>query len=97
MNCNAKISRIHDYHLAMTYARAIARLPIDRWMEDIYRAESVGPVVDPSLFREYLDNPNSRIVKTILLALLEVKRVVEEAQPEIRKQIEKRRQFQEST
>jgi hypothetical protein len=76
------------YELALSYARAVASLPVDIWLAELEHAEAVAPIVDPTLFREYLYSAKPQILKKILRSLLEVKRAVEEAQPEIRKQVE---------
>jgi hypothetical protein len=64
-------------------ARLIAMMPIEDWLRALDRAETLGPVVDPTLYREYIYSKKPEILKKVLLAALALKRVVLEAQPAI--------------
>jgi hypothetical protein len=81
---------IYGYELVCNYSRMIAMLPIDKWIEQLEHAESLGPILDPTLYLEYLYSDKGKVLKKILHAALELKRVVEEAQPLVRKELEKR-------
>lgn len=81
---------IAGYDLVCNYARCIAMLPIDKWVEDLEHAEDLGPILDPTLYLEYLYSEKGEVLKKILHAALELKRVVEEVQPIIRKELKKK-------
>ena len=75
--------RTLGYELALTYAKLVSMLPIDAWLIELEDAETVAPFLDPTLFRTYLSSSKPQVLKSVLLALLEVKRVVEELQKQV--------------
>jgi hypothetical protein len=77
------------YELVCQYAKCIAIRPIDKWLEDLEYAENVAPIIDPTLYHQYLYSEKGKILKKILVAALELKRVVEAIQPAIVKEMEK--------
>lgn len=78
-----------EWDIAMHYARVITLLPIDKWLADLEHAESVAPILDPTAYRDYIYSPNPEIIKKVFRALLEVKRVVEGLQPQLKEMLEK--------
>jgi hypothetical protein len=69
------------FELLCTYARTIALLPLEDWQQALEQAETVAPVIDPTLFREYLYSDKTKILKSILTAAIPLKRAVLAAQP----------------
>jgi hypothetical protein len=75
----------------LTWARIIAMLPLEEWLNLLNRAESIGPIVDPTLFREYIYSDKPKILKSIIEAAIPLKRAVLAAQPAVVKEIERER------
>lgn len=61
----------------------IALLPIEEWIAAFDRAEAIGPIVDPTLFRNYLQCGKGPIIKELLAAALTFKRAVQKAQKQV--------------
>jgi hypothetical protein len=77
------------FNLICSQARLIAMLPIEDWLEALEHAEAIGPFIDPTKYRQYLYSEKPEIIKKILRAALELKRVMEEVQPAARREMEK--------
>lgn len=69
-----------SYELLCMFARNIAMLPLEQWLNDLNRAESVGVIVDPTLMRSYLRSGKGDIIKSIIEAAIPLKRAVLDAQ-----------------
>ena len=52
-------------------------LPLAEWLRAINRAETVGPILDPTLYREYLNSPKSVAIKELIEAAIPLKAVVD--------------------
>lgn len=78
-------TRQADYELLLQWSALIAMLPIDEWLGDLEHAESVAPVLDPTMYRDYIYSKKPEVLKKIMRAALELKRTVEEQQAEITK------------
>lgn len=74
---------MQGYHQLLNLSRQIAKLPLGKWLEDIEHAEAIGPIVDPTLFREYLYSGKPELIKKIIRAALPLKKAIEEAQKQI--------------
>ena len=61
----------------------LAMMPIEDWLEAFSRAETLGPLVDPTLYREYLYSGKGEIIKDVLGAALVFKRAIVKAQANI--------------
>lgn len=77
------------WDLLMNYSRLIALLPIDDWLEALEKAETVAPFVDPTMYRSYLYSGKSDVIKKIMRSALELKRTMEEIQPQVREMMQK--------
>lgn len=80
---------VEQWDLLMNHARWIAIMPIEQWLEAFERAETLGPVLDPTLFRDYLYSGKGDVIKSIMHAALPLKKAVLEAQPKLAEMIEK--------
>lgn len=76
-------TRQADYELLLQWSALIAMLPIDQWLEDLEHAESIAPVLDPTLYRDYIYSAKPEVLKKVMHAALSLKRTVEEAQQDI--------------
>jgi hypothetical protein len=64
-------------------ARLIAMMPIEDWLQILEHAESIAPITDPTLYRQYLYSKKPEILKKVLRSALELKRTIEEIQPDV--------------
>lgn len=67
--------------LLSAWSRNIAMLPLELWLRSLDYAETVGPFLDPTLTQQYLGSPNGPIIKELLEAAIELKRVILKNQP----------------
>lgn len=72
------------FELLCSHARIIAMLPLEDWLQALEHAETVGPILDPTLYREYLYSKKPEILKGIIRAAITLKQEVLKAQPVIR-------------
>jgi len=77
------------FELLSTWSRNIAMLPLEDWDRALERAETVGPILDPTLFREYLYSDKAKILRRLIAAAIPLKRVVLDAQPTVRAEMER--------
>ena len=71
------------YEMLLTWSRNIAMLPLEEWQNQLERAETLGPILDPTLFRKYLYSNKPDILKSILNAAIPLKQAVLKAQVQI--------------
>lgn len=62
----------------------IALMPIEDWLTALDRAETVGPILDPTLYRDYLQSGKGEVIKDVLHAALAFKRVIVAAQEKVK-------------
>ena len=74
---------IDGFDLLCTWARNIAILPLEEWDQALNRAETLGPLLSPTLYREYLYSEKAKILRRVLAAAIRLKSAVQEAQPVI--------------
>lgn len=75
--------------LLATWSRQIAMLPLEDWRQAFDRAETLGPILDPTLYRDYLHSGRGEIIKELLDAAIKLKAVVNKAQPKIREEAQR--------
>lgn len=85
------------WDLLMNTARMIAMLPVEQWIEGLDRAETVAPIVDPTLYREYIYSGKGEIILSVMKAALVLKKAVLNAQPKLAEMIEKEARTRERT
>lgn len=72
----------HDQ--VVQFSAMVALIDLGSFLEAMYRAETLGPILDPTLYRTFLYNARARhnleVVKELAEALLKVKRIVEREQ-----------------
>lgn len=72
------------FELLCSQARIIAMLPLEDWLSALELAETIGPVLDPTLYRDYLYSQKPEILKEIIRAAIPLKKAVLKAQPFIK-------------
>jgi hypothetical protein len=85
------------WDLLFNNARLIAMLPIEQWVEGLERAESAAPVLDPTLYRDYIYSGKGEIIISVMRAALTLKNAVLEAQPKLAEMREKEARDRERT
>lgn len=78
----AKKVLIEGFDFVCNQARLISMMPIEDWLDALEKSEAIAPFVDPTFYREYIYSKNE-VLKKILRAALELKRVVQEVQPDV--------------
>jgi hypothetical protein len=63
-------------------AQIIAMLPLEEWLQAFDRAETLAPIVDPTLYRDYIYDPEKKgeAIKSLIEAALPLKRKILELQ-----------------
>lgn len=69
------------YEKLIKQCRDMAQLPIDAWLADLNHAETMGAIVDPTLYRRYIYSDKPKVLIKLMNAALEVKRAFEEVEP----------------
>lgn len=67
----------------LTQGAMIAELPIEDWIDQLNRADATGPILDPTLYREYIYSGRDQMLKSVLSAALGYKRAILKAQQEV--------------
>jgi hypothetical protein len=77
-------------------AKVISLFPIEEWLGALDIAESIAPILDPTLYRRYIYSEKPDVLKKILRAALALKIAMAEAQPAVLREIEKEQASKES-
>ncbi len=73
------IQSMHDgWDLLIGQANIIAMLPLEDWLAAFERAETLGPILDPTLYRQYIYDPEKKgeVIKDIINAALPLKHAI---------------------
>lgn len=62
----------------------LAMFPIEEWLEQLDRADTIVPILDPTLYRDYIYSGKGEIVKDVLRAALTFKRAIMKAQQQVK-------------
>ena len=73
-------STLDGWDFVMRQGAMLALLPIEDWLSAFDRAEALGPILDPTLYREYLFSGKGEIIKDVLHHALLFKRAIQRAQ-----------------
>ena len=62
--------------LLISQAKIIALLPLEEWLESFSRAETLAPILDPTLYRDYIYDPDQKgeLIKDLIRAAVPLKR-----------------------
>ena len=77
------MNQTHDnWDLLITYGKMIAMLPLEDWLESFERAEILAPILDPTLYRDYIYDKEQKgeSIKAIITAALPLKNKILELQ-----------------
>ncbi|HEY2012393.1 MAG TPA: hypothetical protein VGH38_02780 [Bryobacteraceae bacterium] len=67
----------------MQQGALIAMMPIEEWLQGLERADTLGPILDPTLYREYLYSGKGEVIKDVLRAALVFKSAILKAQRQV--------------
>jgi len=70
--------------MLITQGALIAMLPVERWLEELNRAETLAPILDPTLFRDYLYSGRDHMLKDVLNAAIQYKAAILKAQKDFK-------------
>ena len=76
------------FEILCLWSRNIAMLPLEEWDASFERAESVGAILDPTLFRKYLYSEKAALIRKLIQAAIPLKQLILEAQPLVLREIE---------
>lgn len=71
------------FELLCTRSRMIAQLPLEDWDRAFENAETVGPILDPTLYRQYLYSEKGKVIRELIRAAIPLKQTVLEVQSKI--------------
>ena len=86
------MSTIRDIHagwdVLLGQAGIISLLPLEDWLVAFERAEAIGPILDPTLYRQYLYDPEKKgqVIKEIIEAAIPLKQAILKARARYAKQ-----------
>jgi hypothetical protein len=63
------------------WARNIALLPLEEWDEALEKAESIGYIINPTLYREFIYSKKALFIRRLIKAAIPLKKLILEAQP----------------
>jgi hypothetical protein len=70
---------MHDgWNVLIGQAKIIAMLPLEEWISAFERAESLGPILDPTLYRDYIYDPEEKgeLLKDLIRSAIPLKREI---------------------
>lgn len=70
--------------LLLSQGAIIALMPLEQWLQDLERSDAIGPILDPTLYREYLWSGRERMSKEVLSAAIHFKAAILKAQADVR-------------
>jgi len=82
------VRSMHDgWDLLISQAKIIALLPLEEWLEQFERAESLAPILDPTLYRDYIYDPEEKggLLKDLIRSAVPLKREILKLQARYRK------------
>jgi hypothetical protein len=80
----ANIQQLQDgWDLVMQFGAMIAQLPIEEWLQRLEGADSIAPILDPTLYREYLHSGKGELIKGVLRGAATFKRSIVAAQEQV--------------
>jgi hypothetical protein len=68
------------FEILCLWARNIAMLPLEDWDRTFEKAESIGHIVDPTLYRSYIYSDKAKVIRKLIRAAIPLKQAVMEAQ-----------------
>jgi hypothetical protein len=58
--------------------------PIEDWLDGLRRADTIAPILDPTLYRDYLYSGKGELITDLLTAALAFKRAILKAQEQVK-------------
>jgi hypothetical protein len=80
------------WSMVMNQGALLAMLPIEESLRDLERSETIAPILDPTLFRDYLYSGKGDLIKDVLRAAVQFKAAILKAQEQVRSERSSRTQ-----
>lgn len=64
----------------MSQGAMLAMLPLEKWLADLERQDTIGPILDPTMYREYLYSGRREMLLEVLSAAVALKSAIVKAQ-----------------
>jgi hypothetical protein len=71
----------------------LSHLPIEEWLAAFGKAESIAPILDPTLYRNYIYSGKGEVIKDVLNAALTFKNAILKAQKQVKENQKLQQQF----
>lgn len=68
------------YDMLINQAKVLASLPLEDWERAFEKFETIGPLIDPTLYREVIYSKKCKVIRMLIKAAIPLKHAVEEAQ-----------------
>lgn len=66
--------------LLMQQGAMLALMPIEKWLADLHHADAIAPILDPTLYRDYIQSRRDEMLKEVLTGALHFKKAIQKAQ-----------------
>jgi hypothetical protein len=71
------------FEILCMWSRNIAMLPLEDWLEALNRAETIAPIIDPTLYIHYQQSAKAHIIKKLIELAIPLKQHVIASQDKI--------------
>ena len=75
---------IQGFEFLCQQCAIIAMLPLEDWRDALSKAETIGAVLDPTLYRAYLHSEKAEFIKELIAAAIPVKQLVTKMQETVK-------------
>jgi hypothetical protein len=72
------------WSFVMRQGAMLALMPIEDWIEAFEHADSIAPILDPTLYREGIYSGKPKLIREVLEAALAFKRAILRAQEQVK-------------
>lgn len=72
------------FEFVLRQGAMLAMLPLEDWLAGLERADAIGPILDPTLYREYLWSGRDQLTKDVLRAAIQFKAAILRAQSDVK-------------
>lgn len=83
MESNEELNFKDGFTLLIIQGKMIALMPLEQWLEDFERADTTGPILNPTLYRDYIYSGRDVMIKEVLRGAIQLKSAILKAQDDI--------------
>lgn len=77
------------FEILCLWSRNIAMLPLEDWKAAFVNANTTAPILDPTLYRDFIYSEKAQFLVKLIDAALPLKKLVLEAQPLVLEELKK--------